>query len=187
MTQFTQTYPTDLQYSEWLLIVQFFPTPTRGRPRKWELWQIMNAILYVTRTGGQWRMLPKDLPPWQTVYGYFWLWTKSGLWATINAALVRHVRQKQERDPQPSFVAILQWNAEGNATGSLQRFLRHCTAKSELIGANGYTAAAWRQQRDHCHQHLSYQKGTRTRPAREIHSRQSRSRRSDEVDRPRPA
>jgi putative transposase len=43
--------------------------------------------------------LPKDLPPWQTVYGYFWRWTKSGLWATVNAALVR---QKQGRDPKPS-------------------------------------------------------------------------------------
>ncbi len=106
MTKFTQTYPTDLQYTEWLLIVQFFPTPKRGRRRKWELWQIMNAILYVTRTGCQWRMLPKDLPPWQTVYGYFWRWTRSGLWATVNAALVRQVRQKQGRDPKPS-AAIL--------------------------------------------------------------------------------
>ena len=102
MTKFTQTYPTDLQYTEWLLIVQFFPPSKRGRPRKWELWQIINAILYVTRTGCQWRMLPKDLPPWQTVYGYFWCWTKSGLWATINAALVRQVRQKQGREPKPS-------------------------------------------------------------------------------------
>ncbi len=71
MTKFTQTYPTDLKYSEWRLIAQFFLPSTRGRPRKWEMWQILNAILYVTRTGCAWRMLPKDLPPWQTVYGYF--------------------------------------------------------------------------------------------------------------------
>ena len=75
MATFTQTYPTDLKYSEWLLIVQFFPPYKRGRPRKWSLWLIINAILYVTRTGCQWRMLPKDFPPWQTVYGYFWRWT----------------------------------------------------------------------------------------------------------------
>ena len=106
MTRFTQTYPTDLQYNEWLLIAQFFPAPKRGRPRKWELWLIINAILYATRTGCQWRMLPKDLPPWQTVYGYFWRWTKSGLWAKVNAALVRQVRQHQGREPQPS-AAIL--------------------------------------------------------------------------------
>ncbi len=106
MTKFTQTYPTDLQYTEWSQIVQFFPTPTRGRPRKWELWQIIDAILYVTRTGCQWRMLPKDMPPWQTVYGYFWRWTKSGLWATLNAILVCRVRQKQGRDSKPSAAII---------------------------------------------------------------------------------
>ncbi len=106
MTKFTPTYPTDLQYTGWLLIVQFFPTSKRGRPRQWEPWQIIDAILYVTRTGCQWRMVPKDMPPWQTVYGYFWRWTKSGLWNQINAALVRHVRQKHGRDPKPS-AAIL--------------------------------------------------------------------------------
>jgi putative transposase len=51
-------------------------------------------------------MLPKDLPPWQTVYGYFWRWTKSGRWATVNAALVRQVRQTQGRDPKPSAAII---------------------------------------------------------------------------------
>ncbi len=106
MTKFTQTYPTDLKYSEWLLIVQFFLPNKRGRPRKWEMWQILNAILYVTRTGCAWRLLPKDLPPWQTVYGYFWRWTKSGLWQQINDLLVRKVRQQRGRDPQPSAAII---------------------------------------------------------------------------------
>jgi putative transposase len=106
MTKFAQTYPTDLKYSEWLLIAQFFPPKRRGRPRQWDLWLIINAILYVTRTGCQWRMLPKDWPPWQTVYGYFWRWTRSGLWPRINAALVRQVRVQQRREPQPS-AAIL--------------------------------------------------------------------------------
>jgi putative transposase len=106
MTQFTQTYPTDLKYSEWLLIAPFFPSHQRGRPRKWEMWQIINAILYVTRTGCQWRMLPKDLPPWQTVYGYFWRWTKTGVWQQINATLVRKVRQQLGREPQPSAAII---------------------------------------------------------------------------------
>jgi len=106
MTQFTQTYPTDLKYSEWLLLEQFFPPNVRGRPRKWEMWLILNAILYVTRTGCQWRMLPKEFPPWQTVYRYYWRWARSGLWAEINACLVRQVRQKQDRETQPS-AAIL--------------------------------------------------------------------------------
>ncbi len=106
MAKFIQTYPTDLKYSEWLLIAQFFQPKKRGRPRKWEMWQIINALLYVTRTGCAWRLLPKDLPPWQTVYGYFWRWTQSGLWKQINEALVRKVRQQHGREPQPSAAII---------------------------------------------------------------------------------
>src|SRR6202162_3766670 len=106
MTKLTQTYPTDLKYSEWLLLEQFFPLAVRGRPRKWEMWLILNAILYVTRTGCQWRRLPKDLPPWQTVYGYLWRWTRSGLWAQINATLVQRVRQQEGREPHPSAAVI---------------------------------------------------------------------------------
>lgn len=106
MSKFTQTYPTDLKYTEWQEIMEFFPTYQMGRPRTWEYWQIINAILYVNRTGCQWRMLPKDLPPWGTVYSYYWHWAHSGLWERINGALVRKVRQAEGRDPQPSAAVI---------------------------------------------------------------------------------
>ena len=106
MTKFAQSYPTDLKYTEWQLISEFFPTNHMGRPRKWERWQIITAILYVVRTGCQWRRMPKDLPPWQTVYGYFRRWKKQGLWERINEALVRTVRVKNERKPEPSAAII---------------------------------------------------------------------------------
>jgi putative transposase len=106
MSKFTQTYPTDLKYSEWLLLAQFFPPNPRGRPRKWEMWLIINAILYVLRTGCQWRMLPTNFPPWQTVYGYYWRWTRSGVWQCINDGLVRTVRQQHGRPAQPSAVIL---------------------------------------------------------------------------------
>jgi putative transposase len=106
MIKFSQTYPTDLKYTEWQLISDFFPANHIGRSRKWEMWQIINAILYVVRTGCQWRMMPKDLPPWQTVYGYFRRWKKQGLWERINEALVRTVRVKNERKPEPSAAII---------------------------------------------------------------------------------
>jgi putative transposase len=89
-----------------MLISEFFLPNNLGRPRKWERWQIINAILYVDRTGCQWRMMPKDLPAWQTVYGYFGRWTRSGLWESINAALVKQVRKKAGRDPDPSAAII---------------------------------------------------------------------------------
>jgi putative transposase len=106
MISFTQTYPTDLSESEWKQLAEFFPPAQRGRPRKWPLWLILNAILYVTRTGCQWRMVPRDLPPWQTVYGYFWRWTRTGLWEQLNAVLVQAARQQAGRNPKPSAAII---------------------------------------------------------------------------------
>jgi len=101
MTKFTQTYPTDLTYIEWQLISEFFPSYEMGRPPKWEKWQIINGIYYMNRTGCQWRMLPVDFRPWETVYGYYWRWKRAGVWEEMNEALVKQVRKKAGRDPSP--------------------------------------------------------------------------------------
>ena len=74
----------------------------RGRPRTWSYRDILDAILYIVRGGCGWRLMPHDLPPWQTVYGYYWQWRNNGLWKQINILLVEKVRVKQGREPQPS-------------------------------------------------------------------------------------
>jgi len=106
MATFTQSYPTDLKYTEWQLISEFFPSATFGRPQKWKKWQMITGILYVNRTGCQWRMLPVNFPPWRTVYYYYWRWKGDGLWEQINEVLVKQVRKKAGRNEQPSAAVI---------------------------------------------------------------------------------
>ena len=96
-------YASDLRDAEWKLIEPLMPLACRrGRPREVTLRVIMNAILYIGATGCQWRALPKDFPPYSTVQHYFYKWRGSGLWRTINGALVRGMREKQGRKPTPS-------------------------------------------------------------------------------------
>lgn len=107
MKTLPRVYPTDLTRTEWTQLMSFFPPAAhRGRPRKWEPWQILNAILSVPRTGCQWRMLPCNFPPWATVYGYCWRWTQNGLWARLNTVLVQTARRQAGRNPQPSAASI---------------------------------------------------------------------------------
>lgn len=106
MNEFTQTCPTDLNYTGWQEVSAFFPHSERGHPLKWERWQIINAVLYVNRVGCQWCMLPVNFPPWRMVYYYYWHWKGDGKWERINDVLVKKVRKKVGRHEQPSAAVI---------------------------------------------------------------------------------
>src|SRR5260370_10609502 len=96
-------YASDTTAKEWILLSPLLPRPGRvGRPREVDLRMIMDAILYILATGCQWRALPKDFPPYSTVQHYFYKWRGSGLWRTINGALVRGMRERQGRKPTPT-------------------------------------------------------------------------------------
>ena len=73
-----------------------------GRPTIVDLREVVNALLYLTRTGCQWRLLPTDLPNWNTVRYYFDAWTLDGTFVRINDALREQARQKVGRNPEPS-------------------------------------------------------------------------------------
>lgn len=93
-------YPTDLTNRQWGLVEPLLPDPPpgpAGRPPSHEKREIVNAILYHVRAGGAWRMLPRDLPPWQTVYGYFRDWRADGTLDRLHDALREQVRTKRER------------------------------------------------------------------------------------------
>jgi putative transposase len=98
----TTNYPSDLTNSQFAILEPLLP-PAKpgGRPREVNLHDIVDAILYVNRTGCQWRALPSDYPPWSTAYDYFRKWRKSGTWQAINDALRPRVRTKAGRHPSP--------------------------------------------------------------------------------------
>jgi len=99
-------YPTDLTGRQWRLVEPLLPEPPpgpAGRPPKHGKREVVNAILYQVRAGGSWRMLPKDFPPWETVYGYFARWRDDGTLDALHDALREQVRAKRERrNPAPS-------------------------------------------------------------------------------------
>ncbi|WP_329404338.1 IS5 family transposase [Streptomyces melanogenes] len=110
-----RAYPSDLSDARWELVepvlaVWRFERRGRaldfGRPPHHDLREIMNAILYVDRTGCQWAYLPHDFPPHQTVYGYFARWQKEGIFAQLNGLLRELVRRQEGREPEPSACVI---------------------------------------------------------------------------------
>ncbi len=95
-------YGTDVTAAQWpLLLPHMPPAARRGRPRT-ELRRILNAVLYVVKTGCQWRELPKTFPPWQTVYHVFRRWCRDGTWAYLNARLRAAVRAAAGKDCRPT-------------------------------------------------------------------------------------
>jgi transposase len=100
-------YTHDLTDPQWNLISYCFPKPAAtGRRRKYSYREWLNAIFYLLRTGCQWRNLPKDLPPWQSVYGYFRRWTNAGLLERVHANLREHIRLADDRQRQPSAAVL---------------------------------------------------------------------------------
>ena len=85
-------YPSDLSDAEWTIIAPLLPPPKRiGHPVKVDFREIINGILYVQRTGCQWEMMPHDLPPYGTVYGYFQKWRRRGVWQAMESAVRRQL------------------------------------------------------------------------------------------------
>ena len=117
-------YPSDLSDAEWAVLAPLMPTARRGgRPRTTDMREVMNAQLYLLRTGCQWRMLPKDFPPHPTVYGYFQEFVQLRLWDEIHAALLKMLRERMQRSAEPSAAIIDSQsvkNAEKGGTGLIR-------------------------------------------------------------------
>jgi putative transposase len=100
-------YPSDLTDAQWVRVRPFVvPEDPIGHPRDLDTREVVNALLYVTHTGCQWRYLPHDFPDYRSVYYYFDLWRRDGTWERLLAALLPEVRVQAGRNPTPTAAII---------------------------------------------------------------------------------
>jgi len=112
----TQSYPSDLMDDQWALVEPHIPVYPGGRPRKVMMRDVVDAILYLLRTGCQWRFLPKDFPARSTVWGYFNEWRHNGTLETIHDSLREQVRRK-EKPRWPRHTASLDSQSVDTSSG----------------------------------------------------------------------
>lgn len=116
-----QVLDSDLIDKEWEIIEPLLlGFSDDGRPRLYSYREILNAIFCIEKTVCQWRMLPKDLPKWRSVYGYFNLWCKNGLWEIINQELVKMCRKSIGKNEKPSVGIIDSQSVKSNKKGASQ-------------------------------------------------------------------
>jgi len=132
-----RAYDTDLTDGQWALIEPLLPeADPGGRPRKAPTRELVDAILYFLRAGMAWRLLPHDLPPWQTVSSYLRRWQREGVWERVHHALVMADRERAGREASPS-AAILDSQSVRTAD---QKGARRATTPARRSGAASATS-----------------------------------------------
>src|ERR1022692_3609785 len=115
-------YPTDLTDEQWKLVAPYLPdAKPGGRPRKTDLREVLNALLYLVRSGCQWRMIPHEFPPWRTCYNYYRAWIDNGTWDEMAYLLRTDVRIEAGRDDQPRVAAIDSQSVKTTEQGGEER------------------------------------------------------------------
>ncbi len=100
-------YATDLTDEEWQVLAPLLPPEkTGGRPRKYPMREVLNGIQYVLRGGCAWRLMPHDLPQWQTAYQTWRAWRQDGTWVRMHDQLRDAIRTRMGRPPHPSAAII---------------------------------------------------------------------------------
>ena len=116
-------YPSDLTDAEWRILEPLVPAPApNGRPADYDRREIVNAILYLLRSGCAWRLLPHDLPDWHLVYHYFARWRDDGTWARVHDALRRKVRRRAKHQAEPTAAILDSQSVKVTDQGGVQGY-----------------------------------------------------------------
>src|SRR5215203_1113077 len=123
MLSMRKAYQSDLSDAEWSCLQPHLPVPEfTGRPKTHSTREILNAFFfYIVRGGCAWRSLPHDFPPWKTLYHYFRLWRLDGTWEKMHPALLKRVRVRLERNPQPSAGIVESQSVKTTGVGGTER------------------------------------------------------------------
>src|ERR671916_517316 len=119
----SRRYPTDLSDDEWRCIGPHLPQPTgQGRLRLHGLRATLDAVFYVLKSGCPCRLLPRDFPPWKTVYDWFRRrWPIDGTWERLNAELRERLRWHLGRNPKPSAGIVDSQSVKSTGVGGTER------------------------------------------------------------------